>query len=256
MLEGDGANQSVTSDAADGQRRQRQRRQDRRRDQHRRTGAGDDCRQPRARSRTASARGDHGDGRPDRDRPGRPVRRQGDPLQHQRRRRADRRRRQRQRRRAAERQRQARPCLLRGRQRRQRARPQQRRDQVRQHRADGHAHRSTRTPNADGWNNSDTTVHFAATDTDPGSGVDPRTTTPDVLVTRRDGAARHPRRGVRLRRQPRHRRSRGEPRQDAADDLGGADRGVRTPAAGTAARSRFTSPAATRSPASRSAPTT
>jgi hypothetical protein len=42
-------------------------------------------------------------------------------------------------------------------------------------------------PNADGWNKSNTTVHFDAKDNDGGSGVDPTTITPDTLVTNEPG---------------------------------------------------------------------
>jgi hypothetical protein len=38
-------------------------------------------------------------------------------------------------------------------------------------------------PNAADWNNSNVTVHFAATDDDQGSGVDPQTVTPDQTVS-------------------------------------------------------------------------
>ena len=44
-------------------------------------------------------------------------------------------------------------------------------------------HTVTPAANAADWNNSNVTVHFAATDTDPGSGVDPNTITPDVTVS-------------------------------------------------------------------------
>jgi hypothetical protein len=44
-------------------------------------------------------------------------------------------------------------------------------------------HTTTPTPTADGWNNSDVTVHFAAKDNDGGSGVDASRTTPDTAVT-------------------------------------------------------------------------
>ncbi len=44
-------------------------------------------------------------------------------------------------------------------------------------------HTNTPAPNADGWNNTDVTVHFDAKDNDGGSGVDPARTTPDVKVT-------------------------------------------------------------------------
>ncbi len=44
-------------------------------------------------------------------------------------------------------------------------------------------HTVTPAANAAGWNNSNVTVHFDAKDTDPGSGVDPGTITPDVTVS-------------------------------------------------------------------------
>src|SRR5205807_2621528 len=44
-------------------------------------------------------------------------------------------------------------------------------------------HTLTPAANASGWNNSNVTVHFDAKDTDPGSGVDPATITPDVTVS-------------------------------------------------------------------------
>ncbi|MDP9444376.1 MAG: PxKF domain-containing protein [Actinomycetota bacterium] len=44
-------------------------------------------------------------------------------------------------------------------------------------------HTLTPAPNADGWNNSDVTVHFDAKDGDAGSGVDPSTVTEDVVVS-------------------------------------------------------------------------
>ena len=44
-------------------------------------------------------------------------------------------------------------------------------------------HTLTPAANADGWNNSDVTVHFDATDEGNGSGVDPTTVTPDVTVS-------------------------------------------------------------------------
>jgi uncharacterized protein YjbJ (UPF0337 family) len=43
-------------------------------------------------------------------------------------------------------------------------------------------HTMTPAPNAAGWNAGDVTVHFSAKDDDSGSGVDPSTITPDVLV--------------------------------------------------------------------------
>ncbi|HEX6354452.1 OmpL47-type beta-barrel domain-containing protein [Actinophytocola sp.] len=43
-------------------------------------------------------------------------------------------------------------------------------------------HTVSPVPGADGWNNTDVTVRFAATDDDRGSGVEPGSTTPDVLV--------------------------------------------------------------------------
>ncbi|QNN53140.1 PxKF domain-containing protein [Nocardioides mesophilus] len=43
-------------------------------------------------------------------------------------------------------------------------------------------HTLTPAANAGGWNSGDTTVHFAATDDDKGSGVDATTVTPDVTV--------------------------------------------------------------------------
>ncbi|HEX8868059.1 MAG TPA: PxKF domain-containing protein, partial [Lentzea sp.] len=43
-------------------------------------------------------------------------------------------------------------------------------------------HTTTPPPNADDWNNSDVTVHFSAKDDDTGSGLEPASVTPDVVV--------------------------------------------------------------------------
>jgi len=48
-------------------------------------------------------------------------------------------------------------------------------------------HTVTPKANAAGWNNSDVTVHFDASDTDPGSGVDASTVTPDQVVGTQTG---------------------------------------------------------------------
>ncbi|MCA1721007.1 MAG: PxKF domain-containing protein [Actinobacteria bacterium] len=48
-------------------------------------------------------------------------------------------------------------------------------------------HTLTPAPNADEWNRSDVTVHFSAKDDDSGSGVDPGSITPDVVVTDEPG---------------------------------------------------------------------
>jgi hypothetical protein len=44
-------------------------------------------------------------------------------------------------------------------------------------------HTTTPAPNADDWNNASVTVHFVAKDDDAGSGVDPSSITPDVVVS-------------------------------------------------------------------------
>ncbi|WP_436496776.1 PxKF domain-containing protein [Actinokineospora sp. HUAS TT18] len=44
-------------------------------------------------------------------------------------------------------------------------------------------HTVSPAPNADDWNNSDTTVHFTAKDDDAGSGLDAASVTPDVVVS-------------------------------------------------------------------------
>ena len=44
-------------------------------------------------------------------------------------------------------------------------------------------HTVSPAPNAADWNNTDVTVHFDARDTDPGSGVDATTVTPDVVLS-------------------------------------------------------------------------
>ena len=44
-------------------------------------------------------------------------------------------------------------------------------------------HTVTPPPNADDWNKADVTVHFDAKDDDAGSGIEPGTVTPDVVVT-------------------------------------------------------------------------
>ena len=191
VLTGDGADQSVTSDAGHRRGRQRSARQDGRRHQHRRhapqTTADNQCTDHqrllhRARPPTWSDR-----------RPTRPGLSGVKEIRYTRQRRRRAGRRGRQPRRSASRSTAAAPAPSKyyavdnaGNVEAANAG----RAQVRQHRPDRDPHAVTPAPNAADWNNSDVTVHFDAKDDDAGSGVADVTSRPTSRSSARDGRQR------------------------------------------------------------------